>query len=191
MLQSAPHCTQVPRPGMKTVPLAALLLAALALPAPATRAAEVEDSWSYVDERPAAERPGGRQARASIYRGDHLVAVRCYDDGEQRWESLLVGATWFGHPKAKLTFELAVDGQPPITLVFRRETDYRFAGEPPPQLLRQLMEGSRLTIGGPDFVGDPILLPLTGSRDALAGAFQLCGYDPVGEQVEGARAGGG
>jgi len=175
---------------MKTASLVALLLAALVLPATAARAAEVEESWSYVDERPAAERPGGRQARASIYRGDHLVAVRCYDDGEQRWESLLVGATWFGHPKAKLTFELTVDGQTPITLVFRRETDYRFAGEPPPQLLRQLMEGSRLTIGGPDFVGDPILLPLTGSRDALAGAFRLCGYDPIGEQAEGVQAGG-
>ena len=157
-----------------------LLLTLLLLIIPAARAAEVERAWSYVDERNAAERPGGRQARASIYRGDHLVAVRCYDDGSDRWESLLVGATWFGHPKARLSFTLAVDANPPIALEFRRETDYRFAaGDPPQALLRQLMEGSALTIGGPDFVGDPVTVPLSGSRDALGGAFGLCGYDPL------------
>lgn len=150
------------------------------------RAADLEEQWSYVDEGDAAERPGGKQARASIYRGDHLVAVRCYDDGSERWESLLVGATWFGHPKAKLTFTLAVDGQVPVQLEFRRETDYRFAaGDPPRELLRMLMEGSTLTIGGEDFVGDPIAVPLDGSRDALVGAFGVCGYDPLSQVTAG------
>jgi len=159
-------------------------LAALLLATPPALAAEIEQSWNYVDERSAAERPGGLQARASIYRGDHLVAVRCHDDGAQRWESLLFGATWFGHPKAKLTFTLAVDGNEPVELVFRRETDYRFAaGDPPADLLLQLMDGAMLTIGGPDFVGDPVQVPLDGSRDAVAGAFALCGYNPLAAYV--------
>ena len=164
--------------------LVVMLGLAIALPGaglPALAAA-IDQSWSFVDEQSAAESPGGRQARASIYRGDHLVAVRCHDDHAERWESLLVGATWFGHPKARLTFTLSVDGRPPIELDFRRETDYRFAASDPPKaLLQAMMDGSSLTIGGADFVGDPVVVPLSGSRDALTKAFALCGYDPIGD----------
>ncbi len=159
-----------------------LLLLAPAIAPSVVAAASIEQSWSFVDERQAAERPGGSQARASIYRGDHLVAVRCHDDKDERWESLLVGATWFGHPKAKLTFSLTVDDGQPLLLDFRRETDYRFAASDPPKaLLAQLMDGSTLTIGGEDFIGDPVVIPLAGSREALTQAFSLCGYDPLTE----------
>jgi len=152
------------------------------LAAPALAAPPIEDSWSYADEAAAAESPGGRQARASIYRGDHLVALRCHSDGQRQWETLVVGATWFHHPKAHLVFELTVDGGEPLVLEFQRETDYRFSVlNPPRPLLRQMGEGTELKIGGPDFAGAPVAVPLKGSRDALVGAFGFCGYDPLSE----------
>lgn len=153
----------------------ALALALLLLPA-AAQATEIEERWSATDEQATLEPPGGRQARASIYRGDHLLAVRCHDDGEERWESLLFGATWFGHPRAQLVFDFSVDGKAPISLSFERETDYRFVGRPSGELLNELMSGSSVTIAGPDFVGKPVEVPLDGSRDALTEAFAFCGY---------------
>lgn len=165
-----------PGPAIRAV---VLLLACLPA-APAVAAPAVEESWSYADEATAAETPGGRQARASIYRGDHLVALRCHSDGQRQWETLVVGATWFHHPKAHLVFELSVDKGQAVVLEFQRETDYRFTVlNPPRPLLRQLGEGSTLAIGGPDFAGEPVQVPLKGSREALDGAFGLCGYDPL------------
>ena len=153
------------------------LLLAAALPA---LAADMEESWTYFDESAAAESPQGRQARAAIYRGDLLVALRCHDDGLRRWESFLVGATWFLQPKAHLTFELSVDAGPPLVLEFQRETNFRFALiNPPRELIEALGTGTELTIGGADFDGGARSVPLTGSKDAIDGAFALCGYDPL------------
>jgi len=154
-----------------------LLLLALALP---LAAAEMEESWSFIDETAEAESPQGRQARAGIYRGDLLVALRCYDDGARRWESFMVGATWFLQPKAHLTFELSIDDGTPMVLEFQRETNFRFAMiNPPPSLIQALGEGSHLTLGGADFDGGPRSVPLKGSKAAIDGAFALCGYHPA------------
>ncbi|HKY94225.1 MAG TPA: hypothetical protein VJL84_02925 [Kiloniellales bacterium] len=153
------------------------LFLAAALPAPA---ADMEESWTFIDETAAAESPLGRQARAAIYRGDLLVALRCHDDGSRRWESFLVGATWFLQPKAHPIFELSVDAGPPVALEFQRETSFRFALiNPPRELIQALGAGSQLTIGGPDFDGGPRTIPLKGSKEAIDGAFALCGYDPL------------
>jgi len=153
------------------------LLLAAALPA---LAADMEESWTYFDESAAAESPQGRQARAAIYRGDLLVALRCHDDGSRRWESFLVGATWFLQPKAHVTFELSVDAGPPLVLEFQRETNFRFALiNPPRALIEALGTGTELTIGGADFDGGPRSVPLKGSKDAIDGAFALCGYHPL------------
>lgn len=150
---------------------------AAALPA---LAADMEESWTFIDETAAAESPQGKQARAAIYRGDLLVALRCHDDGSRRWESFLVGATWFLQPKAHVTFELTVDAGPPMVLEFQRETNFRFALiNPPRQLIEALSTGSELTIGGSDFDGGARAVPLKGSKDAIDGAFALCGYDPL------------
>lgn len=165
--------------------LVAALLLTLSLPAP-TGAAEketpppIEESWSAIDETAEARAAGGRQARASIYRGDHLVALRCHRDGERRWESLVVGATWFLHPKSHLTFELSVDEATSVMIEFERETDYRFAAtNPPRELIEALSAGNELTIGGPDFDGRPVAIPLKGSRDAIEEAFAYCGYEAL------------
>lgn len=145
-------------------------------------AAEMEESWSFSDESAAAEDPQGRQARAAIYRGDLLVALRCHDNGSRRWETFLVGATWFLKPKAHLVFELSVDQGDPMMLEFQRETDFRFSlAHPPRALIEALDQGSVLTIGGPDFAEAPRSVPLKGSHDAIVGAFRLCGYDPLAE----------
>ena len=160
---------------MRSLLLALLLTAAL----PAL-AADMEESWTFIDETAAAESPAGRQARAAIYRGDLLVALRCHDDGTRRWESFLVGATWFMQPKAHPTFEFSIDGGAPLMLEFQRETNFRFALINPPQaLIDALTTGSELTIGGADFDGGPRSVPLKGSKDAIDGAFALCGYDPA------------
>lgn len=162
---------------------AALLIAALSAPGGQTRAAvEPQESWSFVDEQAAAESPGGRQARASIHRGDLLVALRCHVDGTRSWRTLLIGATWFVQPKANLYFTLTVDSGEPTLIRFQRETNYRFSAvEPPPEVIRRLMAGNSLTIGGPDFAGDPVTVPLAGSRAAIEGAFAICGYDPLAD----------
>lgn len=156
--------------------LCALLLAST-LPA---LAADMEESWTFIDETAAAESPRGKQARAAIYRGDLLVALRCHDDGSRRWESFLVGATWFLQPKAHVTFELSVDAGQPMVLEFQRETNFRFALiNPPRQLIEALGTGAELSIGGADFDGGPRAVPLKGSKDAIDGAFALCGYHPL------------
>ena len=169
----------------KAAALLAILLAATALPV--ARAEEekkdppppIEESWNAVDETPEAEAPA-RQARASIYRGDHLVALRCHREGDRNWESLVFGATWFLRPKSHLTFELSVDGGEALVVEFQRETDYRFSTtNPPRQLIEALGGGNALTIGGPDFDGTPVVVPLKGSRVALEQAFDYCGYDPL------------
>lgn len=153
------------------------LVLASALPA---LAADMEESWTYFDETAAAETPEGRQARAAIYRGDLLVALRCHDDGSRRWESFLVGATWFLQPKAHPIFEFSVDGGAPMVLEFQRETNFRFALiNPPRALIEALGTGTELTIGGTDFDGGPRSVPLKGSKDAIDAAFALCGYDPL------------
>lgn len=140
----------------------------------------IEESWSAVDETLEAQPPGGRQGRASIYRGDHLIALRCHRDGERNWESLVFGATWFLHPKSHLIFELSVDEGEVIVVEFHRETDYRFSTtNPPRQLIEALGSGNALTIGGPDFDGTPVVVPLKGSRSAIEQAFGYCGYNPL------------
>lgn len=164
----------------------------LLLLAPPAGAAEMEESWSFSDESVAAESPRGRQARAAIYRGDLLIALRCHDDGSRRWESLLVGATWFLHPKAHLVFELSIDAGAPLVLEFQRETNFRFAlVSPPVTLIQALGEGGELTIGGRDFDGVPRTVPLKGSKTAIDGAFGLCGYHPLGVEAETAPQGAG
>lgn len=166
-----------------------LLLLLFGLP---VGAAEMEESWSFSDETVAAESPRGRQARAAIHRGDLLVALRCHTDGSRRWESLLVGATWFLHPKAHLVFELSVDAGSPQVLEFRRDTNFRFSLlSPPLALIQALGEGSELTIGGPDFDGGPRTVPLKGSKTAIDGAFGLCGYHPLSDENEAAPEGAG
>jgi hypothetical protein len=166
-----------------------LLFLLLGLPA---GAAEMEESWSFSDESVAAESARGRQARAAIYRGDLLVVLRCHVDGERRWESLLVGATWFLHPKAHLVFELSIDAGAPLVLEFQRETNFRFAlVSPPLTLIQALGEGNELTIGGLDFEEGPRSVPLKGSKTAIDGAFGLCGYHPLGGDGEPAPEGAG
>jgi len=156
------------------------LVLSLLVGAPGALAADMEESWSFIDESAAAESPHGHQARAAIYRGDLLLALRCYDDGAQRWESFMVGATWFQQPKAHLTFEISVDARDPLVLEFQRETNFRFSlVNPPDGLIAALGEGSQLTIGGPDFDGGPRTVPLKGSRAAIDGAFAICGYSPL------------
>ena len=161
---------------------AALAVACALVTGPGAVANPVEESWSYVDESASAGGEGQTQARASIYRGDHLVAVRCHNGDGRQWESLVIGATWFHHPKAHLVFELSVDAGEPLVLEFQRETDYRFSlPNPPAVLIRRMGEGNELAIGGRDFVGGPMVVPLKGSREALAAAFARCGYDPLVE----------
>lgn len=168
-----------------TAGLIALLAAATAAPLGAAETEKnppppIEDSWSAVDETAEAETPGARQARASIYRGDHLIALRCHRDGERAWESLVFGATWFLHPKSHLTFALSVDEGEAVMVEFHRETDYRFSTmNPPIRLIEALGGGNALTIGGPDFDGTPVVVPLKGSRSAIEAAFGYCGYDPA------------
>lgn len=165
-----------------------LLLLLLGLPA---RAAEMEESWTFSDETAGSESGPGRQARAAIYRGDLLVALRCHVDGERHWESLLVGATWFLHPKAHLVFELTIDAGTPLMLEFHRETNFRFTlASPPLALIQALGEGSELTISGPDFAGGPRTVPLKGSKTAIDAAFGACGYHPLSGDSE-ATAGAG
>lgn len=173
---------------MRAAGLLALLLL-LGLPA---GAAEMEESWSFSDESAAAENPNGRQARAAIHQGDLLVALRCHADGERQWESLLVGATWFLHPKAHLTFELSIDAGPATVLEFHRETNFRFSlVSPPLALIQALGEGSELTIGGPDFDEGPRTVPLKGSKTAIDAAFGLCGYHPLAGEAEAKPEGAG
>lgn len=166
-----------------------LLFLLLGLPAGAS---EMEESWSFSDESAAAESGRERQARAGIYRGDLLVALRCHVDGNRRWESLLVGATWFLHPKAHLVFELSIDAGTPLMLEFHRDTNFRFTlASPPLALIQALGEGSELTIGGPDFTGGPRTVPLKGSKTAIDAAFGACGYHPLADDGEAASKGAG
>lgn len=123
-----------------------------------------------------------RQARASIYRGDHMLALRCHSDAERSWLTLVFSATWFVKPKEHPRFSLAVDDQNAQELFFERETDYRFvAANPPRELLERLASGVQAQISGPDFEGAPVALPLDGSRTAIDKALLLCGEAPLSQ----------
>ncbi|MEQ8652788.1 MAG: hypothetical protein RIC87_10025 [Kiloniellales bacterium] len=123
-----------------------------------------------------------RQARASIYRGDHMLALRCHSDAERSWLTLVFSATWFVKPKEHPRFSLAVDDQNAQELFFERETDYRFvAADPPRELLERLASGVEAQISGPDFEGSPVALPLDGSRTAIDKALLLCGEAPLSQ----------
>ncbi len=155
------------------------LLVALAGWVPLAQSAEIEVRWEMVDETGADFAVSERQARASIYRGDHLLALRCHSDRGRSWMTLVFSATWFVRPKEHPRFSLTIDNRKGRELFFERETDYRFvATNPPSELLEQLAEGSEAKIAGPDYEGNPVALPLTGSRDAIEGALSLCGIGP-------------
>lgn len=155
--------------------LAALWL----LLASAAAAGEVDRQWRMVDESGQPLAVAERQARASIYRGNHLLALRCHSDGARRWTSLVFSATWFVRPKEHPRFSLAVDEGEAVELDFERETDYRFVAlDPPRPLLDALAAGREVTVAGPDYEGRPVALPLDGSRSAIDRAFELCGIQP-------------
>ena len=162
---------------MKSWLVAAAFLLLTSTPAALLAAEAVQQQWSAADETSDPLHDSPIQARASIYRGDHLLAVRCHRDGTRQWESLVFSATWFLQPKANPVFTLQVDDQAPVEVTFERLADYHFkATSPPPGLLRALTEGANLTIGGPDFEGEARVIPLEGSREALEAAFAYCGY---------------
>ncbi|GAB5469892.1 MAG: hypothetical protein Kilf2KO_29220 [Rhodospirillales bacterium] len=156
-------------------------LAALALtPGLAPQAADIQLRWQTVDETGEDFAEAERQARASIYRGDHLLAVRCHSDAEKSWLTLVFSATWFVRPKERPRLTLSIDEEPGQELSFERETDYRFvAVDPPRRLLEQLASGSEATVAGPDYEGAPVALPLKGSRRAIDEALALCGSEPL------------
>jgi len=142
-------------------------------------AVDIDASWRMVDESGQEVAISQTQARASIYRGSHLLALRCHSNPGHRWTSLVISATWFVHPKERPRFTIVVDGDEPFELTFQRETDYRFVSlEPPRALLEDLAAGREATIEGPDYEGRPVVLPLRGSRNAIERALSLCGIDP-------------
>ncbi len=152
------------------------LLCALGSWASVAQGEDVEARWEMVDETGADFAISQRQARASIYRGDHLLALRCHSDDERSWLTLVFSATWFVRPKEHPRFSVTIDNKKGRELAFERETDYRFVAiNPPPELLEQLAGGIEAKIAGPDYEGNPVALPLTGSRDAIEGALSLCG----------------
>ncbi|MEO1190585.1 MAG: hypothetical protein AAFY02_02435 [Pseudomonadota bacterium] len=144
------------------------------------KAAEVEERWRAVDESGSDLAETEQQARASIYRGDHLLAVRCHRQDEETWLTLVFSATWFVRPKEQPRFSVSVDERAPVELSFQRETDYRFAAaDPPRRLLEQLAAGSEATVAGPDYEGTPVALPLNGSRRAINQALTLCDLETM------------
>lgn len=168
-----------PKPARYTRPRRCAVAFSLCLAAaPAVVAQEaIEEQWQVTDEAKDPLHESPVQARASIYRGDHLLAVRCHRDGERQWESLVFSATWFLQPKANPVFSFQVDALAPLEVTFERLTAYHFkALSPPPELLVALTEGAELTISGPDYEGEARVVPLNGSREALDGAFSVCGY---------------
>jgi len=163
-------------------PARALALAALLvwMPAGGLSAADIQMRWQMVDETGEDYAASERQARASIYRGDHMLALRCHQNQERSWLTLVFSATWFVKPKEHPRFTLSVDDHQAQELFFERETDYRFvANNPPRELLEELAGGTEAKISGPDFEGTPVQLPLDGSRDAIDEALLLCGQSPL------------
>lgn len=157
--------------------LALLLVSGLATLA---GAADIQMRWQMVDETGEDYAAADRQARASIYRGDHMLALRCHRSKERSWLTLVFSATWFVKPKEHPRFSLAIDDQSAQELFFERETDYRFvAANPPRELLERLAGGVEAEISGPDYEGAPVALPLEGSRTAIDKALLLCGEEPL------------
>ncbi len=143
-------------------------------------AADIQLRWQMVDETGEDFAAADRQARASIYRGDHMLALRCHSNGERSWLTLVFSATWFVKPKERPRFSLSIDQQTAQELFFERETDYRFvAADPPRALLERLAGGVQAEISGPDYEGAPVALPLEGSRTAIDKALLLCGEEPL------------
>jgi len=156
------------------------LIAGLLVISASAHADQVEGTWRFVNEGKTEFAEAQQQGRAYIYRGDHMLALRCHHEGEREWLTLLFSATWFIKPEESLALSFSVDGAPPTEIVFTRETDYRFvAGEPPTALLQALADGSYVTVGGKDYEGPEVVMPLKGSRYAMQQAFGICGFDPL------------
>ncbi len=160
---------------------AILLLALLAVSGGAS-AADIQMRWHMVDETGEDYAAADRQARASIYRGDHMLALRCHRSNERSWLTLVFSATWFVKPKEHPRFSLSIDDREALELFFERETDYRFVSSNPPRaLLEELAGGIEARISGPDYEGAPVALPLDGSRQAIDEALVLCGESPLSD----------